>query len=163
MPVSLVPCDLVISYVSSRRKPIAFLLINGSRGVGGDRSLGRVPAGRRASRGGVWLPSEAGLGRGGEGELCVWEMMAPGSTDHGWGSESRRGRKPIRLAVLLGSSGPRGRLRWGRREVVRSSAKFFHPRVEGARTFVLRFPPDGGRASPRGISSQPFALGPCLG
>ena len=30
-PVSLVPCDLVISYASSRKKPTAFLLINGSR------------------------------------------------------------------------------------------------------------------------------------
>ena len=53
---------------------------------------------------------------------------------------TRKGRKPIQDAELLGRSLPWAtgiQLHWGSGERVRSTSKLFHARIEEARAFVL--------------------------
>lgn len=135
-PVSLVPCDLVISYFSSRKNPTVFFLINGSWV---DGRLSRGAGCRKDTEKALgWGPLNADLRWGGECQQRVQDKIL-GSTSDGWGSEARAGRKALRedgvlssrlkpCAAMLSSAGELG-------EMVRSTPKLFHLGI-GARAFT---------------------------
>lgn len=78
----------------------------------------------------VGVPQGAGLRQGAACKECVW----------GGDPGTRKGRKPVQDAALLGRSLPRAtgiQLHWGSGGRVRVTPKLFHPRIEEARALVL--------------------------
>lgn len=114
MSVSLVPCDLVISYVSLRRKPTVFLLINGSWV---DRTLGEGVGWRRTHRGGLGVGSPEPTGHGVEGLYS-----GGGARKHQeWQGRDPEGREANKGCCAVGQVMPSGNSTGEHGEVVRST------------------------------------------